>query len=494
MPSISRRDFVKYSASAVAAVAARTCAGAAAKGETRQKHPNLVFVFPDQMRGQAIGFLDEDPDATPHLDRFAGQSLVLPEAVSNYPVCSPFRAMLMTGKFPHANGVISNCNSQTAPFGCELDESDRCWSDVLKGKGYSLGYIGKWHLDSPHKPYVKCKNNSEKFAWNEWCPPDRRHGFDFWLAYGTYDFHMNPMYWSTDAARDEFAFVEQWGPEFEADTAIKYIKNEDGTYRDPSRPFALVVSMNPPHTPYNQFPERYLEPYEGKTSKDLIVRPNVDTSGQTAMSRLALTHTKNYFGNVTGVDHQFGRIVQALAEAGLEDDTIVIFTSDHGNCVGTHNQDTKNNIYEESMRVPFLIRWPGKIEPRRDDLLISTTDIYPSLLELMGHKADVPAQVEGTSHAQLFLTGEGRRPGSQPYLKIPYDNRAYGWRGVRTHEWKLTINCVPDKPIETVLFDRRNDPYELKNLAPEKPEVVRELITAELIPWLKRSGDPWKGV
>ena len=172
-------------------------------------HPNLVIVFPDQMRGQTMGFLNEDPVVTPCLDKFAAESLVLTQAVSNYPVCSPFRAMLMTGMYSHSNRVVENCNSNTAPFGCELPESARCWSDVLKDKGYDLAYIGKWHLDSPHEPYIDCKNNEGPRKWNEWCPPSRRHGFNNWYAYGTYDYHMNPMYWSTGAGREEFNFVEQ---------------------------------------------------------------------------------------------------------------------------------------------------------------------------------------------------------------------------------------------------------------------------------------------
>ena len=143
-------------------------------------HPNLLFVFPDQMRGQAMGFLNEEPVQTPKLDQFAAQGLVLNNASATYPVCSPFRAMLMTGKYPHANKVIGNCTSKTAPLSVQLQENDQCWSDILNDMEYSLGYIGKWHLDSPHEPYINCRNNEGEIKWNEWCPPNRRHGFDFW--------------------------------------------------------------------------------------------------------------------------------------------------------------------------------------------------------------------------------------------------------------------------------------------------------------------------
>ena len=177
--------------------------------------------------------------------------------------------------------------------------------------------------------------------------------------------------------------------------------------------------MNPPHTPYDQFPKKYLKSYESKTSKDLLVRPNVDKSGKTRMSKLALSQTKNYFANVTSVDEQFGRILQGINDAGLKEGTIVLFISDHGNCVGTHNLATKNNPFEESMRIPFIIRWPGKIKARRDELLMSVPDIYPTLLELMGFKNSIPGPVQGTRHSEIFLTGKGVHPSSQLYLKVP---------------------------------------------------------------------------
>ena len=113
--------------------------------------PNLLIVYPDQMRGQALGFLGEEPVRTPHLDRFAAQSLVLPQAAASYPVCSPSRAMWMTGAYPwtSANTVHGNCTSRSAPYGVELPVDARCWSDVLHEQGYDLGYVGKWHLTRP---------------------------------------------------------------------------------------------------------------------------------------------------------------------------------------------------------------------------------------------------------------------------------------------------------------------------------------------------------
>lgn len=490
MKRIGRREFVKATAMLGIALPDAGRFAAAREGPKGQP-PNLLFVLCDQMRAHAQGFMGQDPVITPTLDRFATESLVLTQAVSTAPVCSPYRAMLMTGKYPLSNKVVSNCTSATAPFDNELQESDRCWSDVLKDSGYSLGYIGKWHLDGPRKPFVKSYNNRENFAWNEWCPPRRRHGFDFWYAYGTFDMHNNPEYWSTHMTRDERVKVHQWGPEHEADLAIQYLRNEGGAYRQASRPFALVVSMNPPHTPYNQVPQRYVEMYADKTAQDLINRPNVNLKENTKGARLARAQIKNYFAMVTGVDDQFGRILEALGRQNLADDTIVVFTSDHGNCLGCHDMPTKNNHYEESMRVPFMVRWPGRIAPRKDDLLLGTPDIMPSLLALMGHARDIPEGVEGTNFAPLFLGRKMPRPSSQFYFKANPDKTAWGERGVRTHRYTLMIRKTKGQPTRTVLHDNRKDPYQLRNVAKDQPELVKRLRDKELVPWLKKTGDPW---
>ena len=490
----TRREFLQASvAAAVTGTLLPGLSGCTQEALLTSRRPNLLFVFPDQMRGQAMGFVGEDPAITPNLDRFSTEGVVFTQAVSNYPVCSPYRGMMLTGLFPHSNGVLANCNTNGAEHGYELSPDARCWSDVLHENDYSMGYIGKWHLDSPHKPYVDTFNNSEEFAWNEWTPPERRHGFDFWYAYGTYDNHDHPEYWTTHAPRSERSVVHQWSPEHEADMALRYIRNEGGEYRNPEKPWALVVSMNPPHMPYQRVPERYLEMYGDATDEELINRGNVELDGDTSGGRLARRHMRNYLAQVTGVDDQFGRILKGLEEAGLEEDTIVVFTSDHGNCLGSHEEVSKNVHYEESMRVPFIIRWTGTIEPRHDDLLVSTPDIYPTLLELIAIESQISEEVQGSSRAPLLLTGEGERPTSQLYIWIPYGEPALGRRGVRTHHYTLSIEKTAAGIVSTVLHDNVQDPYQLENIAQERPEVVQRLVEEELNPWLRKTGDPWLG-
>jgi len=451
--------------------------------------PNLLIVIPDQMRGQAIGCLGEEPVFTPNLDRFAQESLVLTSATSNYPICSPARASLMTGKYPQAHKVLNNCNSVSAQYGYELSEDEECWSDILKERGYNLGYIGKYHLDCPHEPYILCANNRGNLKWNEWCPPSRRHGFDFWYAYGTYDNHLRPLYWGTNSARDSFFYIDQWGPEHETDLAVKYIRNEKGKFRNSKKPFGLVVAMNPPHTPYHLVPDQYKKIYENIPIEELTKRPNIPPKG-TRWGDFYRKHIKNYYAMITGVDEQFGRIIDALKENGLENNTIVLFYSDHGNCIGIHDVPTKDYHYEESMRVPFLIRWPGRIKPGKDNLLISTPDIYPTLLDLMSFSDNIPEEVQGTSYASVFLTGKGKRPDSQLYMYVYPGEFDMGRRGLRTNEYTLMISKRKNQPDRIELFDNINDPYQLINIAGEQPDNLKKVVF-RLRKWLEVLKDPW---
>ncbi len=487
---ISRRQFLRQAGGAAALAALGECRPGTKGPSARRRGPNLVIVYPDQMRGQAMGFMGQEPVLTPVLDGFAGESAAFTEAIAAYPLCSPSRAMLLSMKYPHRNGVLGNCNSDSAPYGYELRTEETCWSDILKASGYSLGYIGKWHLDSPHRPYVKTSNNTERMAWNEWTPPERRHGFDFWYAYGTYDQHLRPYYWTTEASRDEGRYVDEWGPSHEADMAARFIRNEGRRYRDPEKPFALVVAMNPPHMPYDQVPDDYLELYRGTPLDHLARRPNIPPAG-TRWGDYYRENIRGYYAMISGVDAQFGRILAAIDKAGLRGDTVVVFHADHGNCLGIHDEISKNNPYEESVRVPLLVRWPGVIEPRREDLLISVPDIGPTLLELMGLRASIPKDIEGRSHAKGLLGHGGSRPSSQPYIWTPNGEPGFGRRGVRTRSHTLVISRMPNASPEIVLFDNIRDPYQLKDLSEEEPLMVDRLKRDELIPWLERTRDPW---
>ncbi len=455
-----------------------------------QQKPNIVIILVDQWKGQALGFQNKEPVLTPSLDELSKKSLVLLQMVSNYPVCSPARAMLMTGKYPLKNKVYSNVNSSSAPFGIELPQDMVCWSDVLKSNGYSNGYIGKWHLDSPHEPYIPTSNNTEKVAWNEWTPPEKRHGFDYWYAYGTYDVHNKPMYWDTKSSRDSFHYVDEWGPIHETKKALSFFRNDGGKYRENFKPFSLVISMNPPHSEYKTVPEKYYNIYKNAPLESLLKDPNIPPAG-TAMGDFYRDNIKYYYANITGVDEQVGILLQGLKDYKLDDNTIVVFTADHGNCLGKHDEVSKNNIYEESLNIPFIIYWKGHIIPRIDNKFLgSLPDLYPTFLDLMGFKKAIPKDIDGISYANYFLKGKGEKPASQYIMGNIVSNAVKinsGFRGIRTKQFKFAYVKTNDKTTG-FLFDLKKDPFELNNIYVANSAVVRKL-RKELIKQLAATKD-----
>lgn len=460
------------------------------QAQEKQSSPNLIFIMADQWRGDALGCLGKEAVKTPHLDQLASEGVNFTNAVSSYPVSSPARGMLMTGMYPVHSKVTGNCNSATAPYGVELPESARCWSDVLKDQGYELGYIGKWHLDSPYRPYIETSNNKGKIAWNEWCPKERRHGFSHWIAYGTYDYHLKPMYWDTDASRDEFYFVDQWGPEYETDRAIDYIANRDNKLRDAGKPFALVVSMNPPHTGYELVPDKYKEIYRDVDVETVCNSPIIAPKG-TKMGDFYRKSVLDYYACMTGVDEQVGRIIRQLKEQGLFENTIVVFTSDHGDSMGMHEHIGKNIYYEEAMRIPMMISWPEKIAPRRDStLMIAFADLYPSLLSLMGFKEQIPAEVQTFDLSASILSPEKAQEVVQPYYYLLPENLMTGYRGLRTKKYTFVVHATNGRTDEWILFDREQDPFQRNNIAPDQPALIKQF-SSQLKDWLKKTNDPF---
>lgn len=455
-----------------------------APARSAANRPNLLIVFPDQMRAQAMGFMGADPVLTPNLDRLADESRVLVNAVSTNPLCSPYRASLLTGKYPYGHGVITNANSWGNRFGAYLKPHERCLGDVLRDAGYACGYIGKWHLDPPDAPPAEDWTTS---VWDAYTPPGpRRHGFDFWHAYGCENNHLRPSYDVDRSPPGARLMVDQWSPEHEADVACDFIRNAGGSCRPAGRPFALLVSMNPPHTPYAAVPERYRRLYAGADARDLLTRPNVRLDGD---GRLAADSVRDYFAAVTGVDEQVGRILDCLSEQGLERDTIVVFTADHGDMMGSQGRMYKNVWYEESFVVPFLIRWTGRIRPGRDRLHLAPADLMPSLLGLMNLADRTPDGVEGADHSAVLLGRSDVRPASAFYMfPTPYRPTG-GARGVRTDRYTFVMDRFEGAP-GPILYDNEADPFQMRNVAAAEPARVAKL-TAELNRWLAHTLDPW---
>ncbi|MBI4977978.1 MAG: sulfatase [Spirochaetes bacterium] len=475
----TRRDFLRQ----VFTVGAAVAAGGISSMAANKKQPNLLYVFPDEYRRQAIGFMNEDPVLTPNLDAFCRDSIVFTHAQSAIPICTPYRGMLFTGQYPYTNGLTGNCMSGKPDM--YLRKEKRIISDILAESGYSCGYIGKWHLDAPHEPYINVKPGSKAIEWDEYTPLDERHGFSFWYSHGSFNQHMNMHYWTGNAARSEYHTVNEWSPTHEAKIACSYIRNDGGSYRDPSKPFALFVSMNPPHMPFEQVPEEYKKLYNGKTAAELLTRKNVDLSSEAKDAVTAKKSVHNYFACVSGVDDAFGSILSCLKAQGLDENTIVVFSSDHGEMMGSQNRMHKGYFYEESAGIPFIIRHPGVLKPRMDNLLLNVPDIMPTLLSLMGLRDRIPADIEGGDYASIFRDEGGVRPKASLFIGV-----AEKWpvRGIKTARHSFIVRN--DNGVRKYeLYDNESDKYQMKNIAGQDSPLEKELLS-QLDDLLARTKDP----
>ncbi len=465
--------------------------------------PNIVYVFPDQLRNHALQFWNEaeysryvrfkaDPVHTPVLNRFARESVVLTSAHSNCPLSSPHRGMMLTGMYPDGSGVPLNCNA-TRPVS-NLRQDAVAISDVLSGQGYDCAYIGKLHVDYPTKnnpqqpgTYVSDRDPE----WDAYTPEERRHGFNFWYSYGTFDEHKRPHYWDTEGKRHE---VREWSPKHEADIAIDYLKSK----RDKSKPFFMVVSMNPPHSPYystDDVEEQDYSLYSGIPLDKLLIRPNVKATLSKKQKSAPF-----YFASVTGVDREFGRILEALKEQGLDSNTIVVFTSDHGETMGSQLEDPKNSPYTESFNVPFLIRYPSRLKPHVNPVLLSTPDIMPTLLSLAGLRSQIPATVQGDDLSRSLEKGKAVKGAPQGVLYIrnvdgekDENGKVHSYfpvaRGLKTSRYTLAVTINRKLEIKEILvFDDVNDPYQQHCLNDKK--LIRKLVR-RMQPLLQKADDPW---
>jgi arylsulfatase A-like enzyme len=467
--------------------------------ESKQQ-PNLIYIFADQWRRQAVGYEGEDQVITPNIDSFAEESVVFSNAVTCSPLCSPHRASLLTGRYPMSTGVYTNCKIGADVM---LSPEETCISDVLADAGYETGYIGKWHLDLPELNVTEEPESGAR-DWDAYTPPGpKRHGFQHWYSYGAWDVHLAPHYWKDSPEKIQ---VNQWSVEHETDQALHFIKN-----RSSNQPFALFLSWNPPHSPFDQVPEKYKQLYK---RDQLTLRENVNQAtfsvhtGEPVEGGLEelKENQLNYFAAISGIDDQLCRILRLLKDEELEENTIVVLTSDHGEMMGSHGLMAKHVWYEESIGVPFCIRWPKVISQTRTDILLNTVDIMPTLLSLL--LLDIPHSVEGTDLSRFiieqrsggpenaYLCGyPGRKEAIEAFREAGLDNTAYGWRAVRTKQYTYVIHhgYAPGEESIRLLYDLEKDKFQMQ---PEKIEdsldhPIAKGLEQELRTWLKDMKDPF---
>ena len=331
--------------------------------------------------------------------------------------------------------------------------------------------------------------------WDAYTPLERRHGFDYWYSYGTFDEHKNPHYWDTEGVRHD---PHEFSVKHEVDKAIEYLQNKNGE-RDGSKPFFLCVAFNPPHAPYKGLSdcnEEDFEIYKNKSLKDLYVRENADTTMSKAAS------IRYYLANVTAVDREFGRLLKELKNLGLDKNTIVVFTSDHGETMCSQGvEDPKNSIWSESFNVPFVIRYPDVLQHRVEPIMLTPVDIMPTLLSLSGLKDKTPASVEGKDYSEVLRGISDKRPDAVLYLRnvngeADKDGLIRNFfpvaRGVKTATHTMELVIDRDFTLKSVsLFDDIADPYQIHNISPESEPELFEDLCSKLGDLLKESDDIW---
>jgi len=400
------------------------------------EQPNILIVLSDQHRFCDLGCAGNAEVLTPHFDAFARRAVRCTQCISTAPLCVPARGSLLTGLVPHRHRAISNdlpvdpdCTSIATMLGCQ---------------GYHTGYIGKWHLGGV--PRDKPIEAADRLGFCEWKAANCNH-----------QYHQGFYY---DEENQHHA-IEGYEPIAQTDLLLDFIA------RNQARPWCCVLSFGPPHDPYNDVPERYLDLYR---NRDLTLRGNVPQtivagSGPTVDRGRILEHYRGYYAQITALDEQFGRIVAALEQSNQLDQTIVVYTSDHGDMLGSQGFLNKQLPYEEAIRVPLLVRYGDRTFTGVQDGQISLLDLSVSLLGLAGVPFD--SAVDGQDLHRLFT--EQQADGlSQAYIldTVPchqaFQRGGAEWRGLRTA--RFTYARSTDGGV-CWLFDNQQDPLQQNNLA-----------------------------
>ncbi len=463
-----------------------------------KKRKNLLFIFADQWRGSALGSASEEPVLTPNMDTFCKDATLCDHVFSTFPLCTPHRGSLLTGKYPLSLDLFTNCKTG---LDIRLKDEEIGIGQVLKNAGYQTAYIGKWHLDEPERNHSE-NPVSGAMGWDAFTPPGvRRHGFDYWYSYGAWDKHLAPHYWENTPNMEQ---MYKWSVECETDKATEYLK----TIRDNDKPFALYISWNPPHSPYDQVPDKYLDIYK---DREISFRKNVEfenihhhTGEKVDYSKEDLvTITKQYYAAISGLDDQFERIIKCLKEENLYEDTIIVLSSDHGDMLGSHGLMGKHVWYEEALRVPCIFRIP-KNEKKVCHTCMASQDIMPTLLGLL--EVDIPSSVEGNDcslylvedkenleHSSFICACPGRDVFIKKFKEYNLNPRNFGWRGIRTQDYtyiiELGYDVVPNP--KRYLYHTSEDKYQLNPLDLDKKEnkLLAETFENQIKDWLKRQND-----
>ncbi|HEC43323.1 MAG TPA: DUF4976 domain-containing protein [Bacteroides sp.] len=392
--------------------------------------PNIIYVLTDQWRAQSTGY-NGDPNLigkTPNIDLLAAQGVNFKNAISVCPVCTPYRAALLTGQYPTTTGMFMN--------DLHLPEESVTMAELFKEAGYQTCYIGKWHLDGMGR--------------FEFTPPERRQGFEYWKALECSHNYNNLHYYTGDS--DEKKYWEGYAPYAETDEAISYIRENAGG----DKPFLMVLAWGTPHFPHHTAPEELQKNF---SPDNIILRKNVNEE----MKERAKKESVGYYAHILALDSCMGKLQNALEQAGISENTILVFTSDHGEMMGSQGVRPKQKQvpWAESVKVPFLLRYPARFGNKKMvvDAPINTPDILPTLLTLAG--LPVHDAIEGEDMSRAIENKEEAADKAALIMSVsPFAGKADEYRGIYTSRYAYV------KTLEGpwFLFDHEKDPLQLDNL------------------------------
>jgi arylsulfatase A-like enzyme len=462
---MNRREFVQQGLAVTMAAALKS----SAKTRPPKTRPNVLYVFSDEHRTFSLPGDRFSSVLAPNIDAFRRQNLSMEQCISTYPLCSPHRAILLTGLWPFQNGVMRN--------GIKLGTEVPSIGETFRRSGYRTAYVGKWHLSGTSDP-------TQLFVPKG---PDRQ-GFEDWHVWGSTNKHFDASY-TFDQDTGEKILPKGYNATLMTDQAVEFIHKQTK-----EQPWMLIVSWNPPHPKFEDAPKEEIELYDPGPLK---FRPNVKVgygTGELSTEENLRNTMRGYFAHITAIDREFGRLLKALDETGQADNTIVVYTSDHGEMMGSHGRMHKRVPHEESCRVPFFIRYPG-VTPKNanSDLLFASIDIYPSMCALAG--VPIPSHCKGMDlsgamrgekiiapEAAFLINQMGGIDEGNQGLPPPV------WRGVRTQ----THTYAVAEDGRWFLFDNVNDPYQQMNLIedPKQGDLLARFDTL-ILNWLKESADPF---
>ncbi|MBF9017882.1 MULTISPECIES: sulfatase-like hydrolase/transferase [unclassified Oceanispirochaeta] len=436
------------------------------------KKPNIVFFFVDQQRWDTCGCYGQKDPITPHLDQMASEGVLFENAFTCQPVCGPARACLQTGKWATELGCYRN--------GIRLPSNEKTIAHHFSEEGYNTAYIGKWHLASDDKEGL----HYEKKA----VPPELRGGWDqHWIASDVLEFtsrgYGGHMF---DTQGNKKIFPKgRYRVDTQTDWALEYLDSQ----KNEENPFILFLSYIEPHHQNDRFS------YEGpKGSKKRFKDFNIpdDLAGKRGNWKRSYP---DYLGCINSLDENLGRIRSRLNELGMSEDTLIVYTSDHGSHFKTRNSEYKRSCHDASIHIPLVIMGPGFKGGKRMDELVSLIDLPPTLLNAAGRK--VPGHMAGRPLSELTNSAKSEKPWPEEVFYQISESQV--GRGIRTSKWKYSVKAPKkngwklsssESYESDFLYDLEKDPHELNNLADStEHKGVREELSEILIRRMVDAGE-----